>query len=49
MLEIKFLRRNMEVVEAALKARRSGVDLAVFKEQDQHRLEILQDAHGHRV
>ena len=42
MLEIKFLRRNMEVVEAALKARRSGVDLAVFKEQDQHRLEILQ-------
>jgi seryl-tRNA synthetase len=42
MLEIKFLRKNMEVVEAALKARHADVDLGEFKTRDQKRLDILQ-------
>lgn len=43
MLEIKFVRQNFPIVEAALKARGATVDLAAFARADAQRVSILSD------
>lgn len=43
MLEIKFVRQNFPIVEAALKARGAAVDLAAFARADAQRVSILSD------
>ena len=41
MLDARYLRENLETVEARLKTRGEGVDIALFKELDGRRRELL--------
>ena len=43
MLEIKFVRQNLEVVEKALAARNDKADLNAFSDADEKRREVLQE------
>ena len=42
MLDARYIRENLEMVEARLKTRGSGVDLAGFRQLDENRRELLQ-------
>jgi seryl-tRNA synthetase len=44
MLDIRYIRENLEEVEARLKTRGSGVDLSAFRELDERRRGLLQEA-----
>src|SRR6202163_4583025 len=41
MLDARYLRENLETVEARLKTRGEGVDIALFRELDGRRRELL--------
>ena len=43
MLEIKFVRQNLEAIQKALQARGQSVDLDAFKRCDDERRAILQE------
>ena len=43
MLDIKYIRENLEAAEAALKTRGAGVDLSGFRALDNRRRELLQE------
>ena len=44
MLDARYLRENLDTVEARLKSRGEGVDIALFKELDGRRRELLQQS-----
>ncbi|GFO54060.1 serine--tRNA ligase [Geomonas sp. Red276] len=44
MLDVKYIRENLETVEARLKTRGEGVSLAPFRELDDRRRELLQQS-----
>ncbi|MBN2808718.1 MAG: serine--tRNA ligase, partial [Deltaproteobacteria bacterium] len=41
MLDLKFIRNNLETVSAMLKARNNSLDLSEFKALDAQRLELM--------
>jgi seryl-tRNA synthetase len=41
MLEIKFVRQNLSLVQEALKNRNTSADLEIFQKSDEDRREIL--------
>ena len=43
MLDIRYIRENLEEVEARLKTRGEAIDLGQFRELDRQRREILQE------
>jgi seryl-tRNA synthetase len=49
MLDIRYIRENLETVEARLKTRGEGVNISLFKELDARRRELLQQSEGLRA